>query len=52
VSTQFILTIKAGQCDNECEFNNNSSHSFFLYRGVQLACVVRTLLHKMARLSG
>jgi hypothetical protein len=35
VSTQFGLTIKAVQCDNGREFDNNTSHSFFLSRGVQ-----------------
>ncbi|WVZ80008.1 hypothetical protein U9M48_027526, partial [Paspalum notatum var. saurae] len=36
VSTQFSLTIKAVQCDNGREFDNNASRSFFLSRGVQL----------------
>ncbi|WVZ87055.1 hypothetical protein U9M48_033752 [Paspalum notatum var. saurae] len=36
VSTQFGLTIKAVQCDNGREFDNNASRSFFLTRGVQL----------------
>jgi len=36
VSTQFGLTVKAVQCDNGCEFDNNTSRSFFLSRGVQL----------------
>ncbi|WVZ70616.1 hypothetical protein U9M48_019265 [Paspalum notatum var. saurae] len=36
VSTQFGLTIKAVQCDNGREFDNNTSRSFFLSRGVQL----------------
>ncbi|WVZ82615.1 hypothetical protein U9M48_029863 [Paspalum notatum var. saurae] len=36
VSTQFGLTIKVVQCDNGREFDNNTSRSFFLYRGVQL----------------
>ncbi|WVZ83833.1 hypothetical protein U9M48_030931 [Paspalum notatum var. saurae] len=36
VSTQFGLTIKAVQCDNGHEFDNNTSRSFFLSRGVQL----------------
>ena len=36
VSTQFGLTIKAVQCDNGREFDNNTSCSFFLSRGVQL----------------
>ena len=36
VSTQFGLTIKAVQCDNGREFDNNASRSFFLSRGVQL----------------
>ena len=36
VSTQFGLTIKAAQCDNGREFNNSTSRSFFLSRGVQL----------------
>ncbi|WVZ52585.1 hypothetical protein U9M48_003633 [Paspalum notatum var. saurae] len=35
VSTQFGLTIKAVQCDNGREFDNNASRSF-LTRGVQL----------------
>ncbi|WVZ88007.1 hypothetical protein U9M48_034569 [Paspalum notatum var. saurae] len=36
VSTQFGLTIKAIQCDNRREFDNNASRSFFLSHGVQL----------------
>ncbi|WVZ97098.1 hypothetical protein U9M48_042658 [Paspalum notatum var. saurae] len=36
VSTQFGLTIKAVQCDNGREFDNNASRSFFLSHGVQL----------------
>ncbi|WVZ54478.1 hypothetical protein U9M48_005265 [Paspalum notatum var. saurae] len=36
VSTQFSLTIKAVQCDNGREFDNNASRSFFLSHGVQL----------------
>jgi hypothetical protein len=36
VSTQFGLTIKAVQCDNGREFDNSTSRSFFLSRGVQL----------------
>ena len=36
VSTQFGLTIKAVQCDNGREFDNTTSRSFFLSRGVQL----------------
>ncbi|WVZ81687.1 hypothetical protein U9M48_029039 [Paspalum notatum var. saurae] len=36
VSTQFGLTIKAVQCDNGHEFDNNASRSFFLSRSVQL----------------
>ncbi|WVZ59388.1 hypothetical protein U9M48_009534 [Paspalum notatum var. saurae] len=36
VSTQFGLNIKAVQCDNGREFDNNASRSFFLTRGVQL----------------
>jgi transposase InsO family protein len=36
VSTQFGLTIKAVQCDNGREFDNSTSRSFFLTRGVQL----------------
>ena len=35
VSTQFGLTIKAVQCDNGREFDNSTSCSFFLSRGVQ-----------------
>ncbi|WVZ62776.1 hypothetical protein U9M48_012478 [Paspalum notatum var. saurae] len=34
VSTQFGLTIKAIQCNNGREFDNNASRSFFLARGV------------------
>ena len=30
VSTQFGITIKAVQCDNEREFDNSTSRSFFL----------------------
>jgi hypothetical protein len=36
VSTQFGLTVKAVQCDNGREFDNSTSRSFFLSRGVQL----------------
>jgi hypothetical protein len=36
VSTQFGLTVKAVQCDNGREFDNNTSRSFFLSRGVLL----------------
>jgi len=36
VSTQFGLTIKAVQCDNGREFDNSTSHAFFLSHGVQL----------------
>ena len=37
VSTQFSLTtVKAVQCDNGREFDNSTSRSFFLSRGVQL----------------
>jgi histone deacetylase 1/2 len=36
VSTQFGLTVKAVQCDNDHEFDNNTSRAFFLSRGVQL----------------
>jgi hypothetical protein len=36
VSTQFGLTVKAVQCDNGREFDNSTSRSFFLTRGVQL----------------
>ena len=36
VSTQFGLTVKAVQCDNRREFDNSTSRSFFLSRGVQL----------------
>ena len=36
MSTQFGLIIKAVQCDNGREFDNSTSRSFFLSRGVQL----------------
>jgi hypothetical protein len=36
VSTQFGLTIKAVQCDNGREFDNSTSHDFFLSHGIQL----------------
>ena len=36
MSTQFGLTIKAVQCDNGREFDNSTSRSFFLSRGVPL----------------
>ena len=36
VSTQFGLTVKAIQCDNGQEFDDSTSRSFFLSRGVQL----------------
>jgi hypothetical protein len=48
VSTQFSLTVKAVQCDNRREFDNSTSRSFFLSRGVQL----RIPLLRTARLSG
>ena len=34
VSTQFGLTVKVVQCDNGREFDNSTSRSFFLSRGV------------------
>jgi hypothetical protein len=36
VSTQFGCTIRSVQCDNRCEFDNSSTHTFFLPHGVQL----------------
>jgi histone deacetylase 1/2 len=36
VSTQFGLTVKVVQCDNGREFDNSTSRSFFLTRGVLL----------------
>jgi hypothetical protein len=36
VSTQFGRTIKAVQCDNGREFNNSSSRTFFVTKGVLL----------------
>jgi hypothetical protein len=36
VKTQFGVTIKAVQCDNEREFDNSSSRTFFLTHGVLL----------------
>ena len=36
VFTQFGLTAKAVQCDNGREFDNSTSCSFFLSRGIQL----------------
>ena len=36
MSTQFGLTVKAVQCDNGREYDNSTSRSFFLSRGVQL----------------
>jgi transposase InsO family protein len=36
VSTQFDCTIKSIQCDNGCEFDNSTSHAFFLANGVSL----------------
>jgi hypothetical protein len=35
-STQFRRTIKAVQCDNGHEFDNASSHAFFIIEGVLL----------------
>jgi hypothetical protein len=34
VSTQFGRTIKAVQCDNGCQLDNASSHTFFTTKGV------------------
>jgi hypothetical protein len=34
VSTQFDRTIKAVQCDNGCQLDNASSHTFFTTKGV------------------
>jgi hypothetical protein len=36
VSTQFGLTIKVVQCDNDREFDNSASRDFFLSHGIQL----------------
>jgi hypothetical protein len=36
VSTQFRRSVRALQCDNGREFDNNASRSFFLTHGVQL----------------
>ena len=36
VSTQFGLTVKTVQCDNGREFDNSTSHAFFLSHGVHL----------------
>jgi hypothetical protein len=36
VSTQFCRSIRALQCDNGREFDNNTSRSFFLSHDVQL----------------
>jgi hypothetical protein len=36
VSTQFGRTIKTIQCDNDREFDNTSSHAFFITKGVLL----------------
>jgi hypothetical protein len=36
VSTQFGRTIKAIQCDNDCEFDNSSTRIFLLSNGTQL----------------
>ena len=36
VSTQFNTTVKAVKCDNRWEFDNSSSHTFFLTHGVHL----------------
>jgi hypothetical protein len=36
VSTQFHRTVCALQCDNDHEFDNHASRSFFLTSGVQL----------------
>ncbi|WVZ98476.1 hypothetical protein U9M48_043916 [Paspalum notatum var. saurae] len=51
VSTQFGLTIKAVQCDNGREFDNNASRSFFLTRGVQLRMSCPYTSARTARLS-
>jgi transposase InsO family protein len=36
LSTQFRRPVRALQCDNGHEFDNNASRSFFLTHGVQL----------------
>jgi hypothetical protein len=36
VSTQFGHTIRSVQCDNGREFDNPSTHTFFLSHGIQL----------------
>jgi hypothetical protein len=51
VSTQFGLAIKAVQCDNGREFNNHTSCSFFLSRGVQLRMSCPYTSPRTARLS-
>jgi hypothetical protein len=32
----FFYTIRSVQCDNGCEFDNSSTHTFFLFHDVQL----------------
>jgi hypothetical protein len=50
VSTQFGLTVKAVQCDNGREFDNNTSRSFFLSRvQLRMSCPYTS---PPARLSG
>ena len=36
VTTQFGSTVKAVQCDNGKEFDNSSSRTFFLTKGIHL----------------
>ena len=52
VSTQFGLTVKAVQCDNGREFDNSTSRSFFLSRGIQLRMSYQYTSPRTARLSG
>jgi hypothetical protein len=49
VSTQFGYTVKAIQCDNGREFDNSSTHTFLLMKGVCFRCHVRTPHPRMVK---
>jgi hypothetical protein len=51
VSTQFGRTIQSIQCDNGCEFDNSSTHTFSSLTASNFGCRVPTLPRGMARLS-
>jgi hypothetical protein len=49
--TQFHLSIQSIQCDNGCEFDNQSLRFFSSSKGLCFAYPIHTHLHRMAKLS-